>query len=108
MIAARAFEPGDVIEECPVLRVSSREHEIVQTTRLASYFYEWGRGAAIALGYGSLYNHAPDPNARAEARLEEGVLVVRARRPIAADEEITLHYLDGTGDETALGFAVRD
>ena len=61
-------------------------------TKLASYVFNWGDGfVAIALGYGSLYNHSSRPNAdfQKEGRSTQ---VFSARRDIEAGEEITIDY----------------
>ncbi|MBV8303413.1 MAG: SET domain-containing protein-lysine N-methyltransferase, partial [Acidimicrobiia bacterium] len=47
---------------------------------------------AIPLGYGCIYNHSPEPNARFETNLEEHAIDFVCVRPIAAGDEITHHY----------------
>src|SRR5687767_889523 len=71
VVAERQFGAGDTIERPPVLVISADEAPIIRDTRLAHYYFEWGddcKQAAIALGYGSLYNHSYTPNARYEFR----------------------------------------
>lgn len=56
------------------------------------YVFGWGEGAtALALGYGSLYNHSYDPNATTVETDDE--LVITAVRDIAAGEEIFINYM---------------
>jgi SET domain-containing protein len=67
----------------------------VRQTRLAHYYFEWGddcQQAAIALGYGSLYNHSYNPNARYVFRESEECLEFIALRDIEPGEEITINY----------------
>jgi uncharacterized protein len=104
VFAGRRFRTGEVVERCPILRVSARDREVLERTGLRGYVYQRARGAgAIALGLGSLYNHSAAPNAECELALEEERLVVRALRTIAAGEEITISY----GEESDLWFAAR-
>src|SRR5438067_13170477 len=88
VFAVHDIDSGDVVERCPVLVVDADEATHVSAGSLAHHLWEWGDGTvAVALGYGSLYNHADDPNAECSAAGEE--LVIVARRSIAAGDEIT-------------------
>ena len=105
VFAARHFRKGEVVERCPILRVSARDHALLERTRLRGYVYQRRRGAgAVALGLGSLYNHSAEPNSECELDLDDECLVIRARRAIGAGEELTISY----GDESELWFSVRD
>ena len=104
MFARRGFRTREVVECCPILRVSAHDRALLERTTLRGYVYQRRRGAgALALGLGSLYNHSADPNAACELDLDEETLVLRALRPIPAGEEITISY----GDESDLWFAAR-
>ena len=75
-------------------------------TGLAGFCFLWGEGTvALALGYGSLYNHSFAPNARYD---DEGrqVKVYSAIRDIAAGEEITINYNGEPTDRSPVGFDV--
>jgi SET domain-containing protein len=104
VFAARRFRKGETLERCPVLTVSARECSVLETTVVGSYLYERGRGAAIALGLGSLLNHSFEPNAACELLEGEDVAVVRALRAIEPGEEVTILYCD----EPDLWFDPRD
>ena len=93
--ALRPFAAGEVIERCPVVVVSAEESRTIQRTTLGRYTYFWGDDeAAVALGFGSLYNHSDDPNA-VTRRLEHELLIeLVALRPIAVGEEICHNYGD--------------
>lgn len=87
-----------MIERCPVLLVDVEDAEAVSVA-LHGYVYEWGDGrVAVALGFGSLYNHAAEPNATYESDFESDELVIRAIRPIAPGDEITIDYTQGADD----------
>ncbi|MBV8387683.1 MAG: SET domain-containing protein-lysine N-methyltransferase [Acidimicrobiia bacterium] len=90
VFAARAFEAGEVIEECPVLLVAA---DAVAELGLSGYCFEWTDDeCAIALGYGSLYNHSWQPNARYDHDHDAGVVTYTAVHPIEAGEEISINY----------------
>ncbi|HEX7317510.1 MAG TPA: SET domain-containing protein [Pyrinomonadaceae bacterium] len=96
VFAARAFGAGEAIEECPVLLIK-KPYEVIHK-ELKNYVFHWpvpeGAAArqALALGYGSLYNHANPSNMRYETDEEARVLRLVAVRDIARDEELTINY----------------
>lgn len=95
VVAQRSFIAGETIERPPVIVIPAEEAPRIRDTRLAHYYFEWGddcQQAAIALGYGSLYNHSYTPNARYEFREAEECLEFLALRDIQPGEEITINY----------------
>ena len=88
-----AFASGDPIEECPVLVIPSRQRELIDRTVFSGYYYEWGEGeGALALGFGSLYNHSYRPTARYDQADQRPVLIISAIRRITPGTEITINY----------------
>ena len=105
VFARRSIEAGEVIETCPVLVLPAESVEDA-SAGIGGYVFEWGRGKlALALGYGSLYNHSYRPNAR-YVDLAGRTKLFTALRDIAAGEEITVNYNGEPGDETPVGFEV--
>jgi SET domain-containing protein len=82
---------NEVIEVCPLL-VGKDNHAPV----LADYkFWLPGKQVAVALGYGSLYNHDQDrPNAAWKIKQETQEMVIYATRDIAKGKEVFIHYGD--------------
>jgi SET domain-containing protein len=102
VFARTRIRKGTVIERVPVIVVPV--HEVFG--HLADYGFKWGRDmVAIALGYGSLYNHSYQPNARFDydGRLR---LVFAAIRDIQRGEEITLNYNGRPRSRSRVGFRV--
>lgn len=94
---------GSTIEVCPVIIIPKKEVAIIHDTVLHDYYFEWpdGNGSiAIALGYGSLYNHSPNPNARFIMDLPREEMIVECKHPIAAGDEITIDYTGGDEGDT--------
>jgi uncharacterized protein len=111
VVAERRIAAGETIERPPVLVIPREEVPLIRETRLKSYYFEWGEDctqAAIALGYGSLYNHSYTPNARYEFRENEDCLEFIALKDIEAGEEITINYNNlGPSAKAPLKFDVR-
>ena len=95
VFARRRFEPDELIEACPVVPIPADDAATVCTTVLGHYVYEWDDGVAMALGFGSLYNHAPAPNARYERDEDPAVLRVVAMQQIEAGDEVLIDYTGG-------------
>lgn len=100
-IFARTFIPaGTVIERAPVLVMPAAEVLATEDdTVLSHYLFEWGKGTvALALGFGSLYNHSYSPNARYEDAGRQLKLYI-AVRDIEPGEEVTINY-NGSAEAT--------
>jgi SET domain-containing protein len=95
VFAGRRFRAGEVIEVCPVLLISESMERKCRDEIIDKYIFEWdktGDVAAIAFGFGSLYNHSADPNATFGRRKRDKVIVFRATRTIAKGEQIFVDY----------------
>lgn len=97
VFAAEAIAAGSVVEIAPVIVVPADEIEALEGTPLRDYWYGWtdDGDAAVAMGHGSFYNHATDPSCEYEAHDIVDALVIRARRAVAAGEELTIDYTGG-------------
>jgi SET domain-containing protein len=100
VFASRRFDAGETIEVCPVLFVGDNGWEHLESAGLSGYYFAWNEGAAIALGYGSLYNHSWVPNAQYHADDDAAVIVYSALTAIEAGDEITVNYC---GEPDAVG-----
>jgi len=100
--AAKAFAPGDyvasfhgkIISRAQLFELNSTDkalfefaNEYAAMTPAGDHIYPLD---VHALG-GHLINHSCGPNATFK-QVERGALMIRAVRPIAIDEEITIHY----------------
>ena len=92
VIATAPIASGETIEVCPVLALDPADAGGV----LTDYVVDPGddsEGAALMLGYGSLYNHSEDPNAE-YVYVDDDTYEFLALRDIRAGEEITISYSD--------------
>jgi len=96
----KKISAGDIIESSPVIEFPEGEWDHVSETVISYYCYLWGEDlkiGALALGYGSLYNHSYKPNAIYIRKVSEKVIDFVAIRDIEAGEEITINY-NGVSD----------
>ena len=102
VFAARPFAPGDLVECCPVVVCPDGQEALLEETALRGLYFTWEDDeVAVALGYGSLYNHSWTANASYDTDFELAVVRILAFRPIEAGDEITINYTghpDGRGD----------
>ena len=108
VFARRPIAEGAIIERVPVLLAPLEQATGVACCPILSrYVFLRNRSTvAVALGYGSLYNHSYSPNARYDE--EPGALMVfTALRQIEAGEEITINYNGDPEDRGPVGFEVR-
>ena len=98
---------GAVFEICPVIVLPAEDLPVIHNTRLHDYYFMWGWDddqCAIALGYGSLYNHAYTPNAQYLIDIDNETIEFIALRDIQKGEEITVSYNGDPEDQTKVWF----
>jgi SET domain-containing protein len=114
VFAGKKIYAGDVIEVCPVLPMKKGEMEILDTTTLYDYYFLWEdeeqqiKSCAIALGFGSLYNHFAPSNADYIMDFDNLTIDIMAVRDIEAGEEITINYHGEPGDTSPTWFMLDD
>ncbi|MCU0656762.1 MAG: SET domain-containing protein [Polyangiaceae bacterium] len=107
VFACEPIPAGSLIEECPVIEVPHEELAAMISSVLGHYFFQWGPSreeGAVALGYGSLYNHSYDPNAAYVRKYEAKTLQFIALQDIAEGEEIRVNYNGSPQDRTPVWF----
>jgi uncharacterized protein len=107
VFARRSIHHGELIERVPVVVLKINDVKDSEGwTGLAAYCFHWTKGTlALALGYGSLYNHSYRPNARYDD-LEGQIKEFIAIRNIEPGEEITVNYNGEPEDDSPVGFKV--
>jgi uncharacterized protein len=107
VFAVKPIRKGAIIERVPVLLVPIRDFVGgLKNATLNTYLYLWSKDkVAVSLGYGSLYNHSYEPNARYVHG--PNMLTYRALRDIPTGEEITINYNFVPEDRTPMKFDVK-
>jgi SET domain-containing protein len=101
VFTSKEIKKGDIIEICPIIELSKKDHYMLIDNLLENYTFVWNtqkKSAAIVLGFGSLYNHSKSNNATYNKKIKENVMVFKATKNIAVNEEITIDYGDMHSD----------
>lgn len=99
----------ELIERVPILIIpASFDYEILNVD-IGNYMFEWSNNSmAIALGYGSMYNHSYSPNAFYEKKYKEKSIEFVALRKINRGEEILVNYNGKPHDLSKIWFMVQE
>jgi SET domain-containing protein len=104
VFARRLIRRGESIERVPMLVLPAGQSK--GGSVVSDYCFAWGRGTvALALGYGSLYNHSYRPNARYDD-VGPQTKEFTALRDIQPGEEITVNYNGEPRSRSAVWFEV--
>ena len=104
VFARRLIRRGESIERVPMLVLPAGQSK--GGSVVSDYCFAWGRGTlALALGYGSLYNHSYRPNARYDD-VGPQTKEFTALRDIQPGEEITVNYNGEPRNRSAVWFEV--
>lgn len=101
MYCTEDIQQESVIEICPIIVIPGEQaREIIRGYVLYEYYFEWRKDSiALALGYGSLYNHSEKPNAIFEPDFKGQYIIFRALKEIPSGNEILVDYHAGNPDE---------
>jgi SET domain-containing protein len=114
VFARQTISRGTVFERAPVILIRTEdvfgENPLVRaaSARISWYVFNWPDTSedtyvALALGYGSLYNHSEKPNATYDVELPD-LLCFEALSNIQAGDEILINYRGLDGEPRPLGF----
>jgi SET domain-containing protein len=105
VFATERIDKHEIFESCPLILfhkvILDDYYRMYNTDRhmLDDYLFKWkNANMAIALGYGSVYNHSNEPNATFRSLTDISVIEFISRRVIEPGEEIFIHYLLGKSD----------
>lgn len=102
VFAKAEIKKGEIIERCPIIEVPKNDVSNLKESILVNYYFYWGENKeklAIALGFGSIYNHSYEPNATYKQNRGDMTIDFIASRDIGQDEEITVSYNFGNPDD---------
>ncbi len=98
VFASQDLKKGEIIEICPLLEIPVDDDFVLQDNLLATYYFSFTDvkdRVAIALGYGSIYNHSYQPNLTYKKNSKDKTLEFRTIKDIKRDEELTVNYNNG-------------
>jgi len=104
VFALRSFKKGEIIESAPIININPKERKHLEKTILNFYIYPWRstRSGAIALGFGSIYNHSFTPNADWKQNFKTNMMVYRAIKDIKKGDEVLVNYNGEPEDKTEI------
>jgi hypothetical protein len=93
VFSIKDLKEGEIIESCPVIILPKEQIALLDQTVLYDYYFLWGLDhCAIALGFGSLYNHQIGSNADYVMDMDNQTIDIFCVRDIPIGEEITINY----------------
>lgn len=101
VFAVQGFFIGELVEESPVILLPSPFNGLPKV--LQTLVFNWslltgvGQDMALALGYGSLFNHDNPANLRYSPDCDNLTMRFYAVREIQPGEELTINYNAGGG-----------
>src|SRR5664279_5321874 len=108
--AGRDIKKDEIIEKCPIIEVPKHDTANLMESILVTYFFYFGKNrqrVAIALGFGSIYNHTYRPNALYKIKHTVNRIDFIALKDIKKDDEIMVNYNYGNQkDKSPLWFEV--
>lgn len=108
VFAKEKIGKGEIIEVCPVLIFLKEELACLDKTSIYNYYFQWKKiRGALALGYGSLYNHSYSPNAKYEKDEKQEQIIFTAIKDIQIGEEIIVNYNGDPSLKDTLWFDAR-
>jgi hypothetical protein len=92
IVARQRIREGQIIEKSTALVFCL--DDLSESSILQYYIYSWNVDeAAIALGFGSLFNHSKDPNAEWAIKDDKKQCIAfKAIKNIQPGQEITIYY----------------
>jgi SET domain-containing protein len=111
VFSAIYISAGTLIEICPMIVLPEEDFQKIHDSSLHDYYFLWGdeeKQCAIALGFGSLYNHDYEPNARYFVDPEDETMEIHAIREIFPGDEITVTYNGHPDDKSLVWFEDPD
>jgi uncharacterized protein len=104
------IKAGVIIEESPVIVLSSGDRLVLDKTLLHDYIFEWGKNkdqCCMALGLVPLYNHSYESNCEYFMDFDEEIIKIKTVRKIKAGEELTINYNGDWNNPKRVWFEVK-
>ncbi|MDB4330126.1 SET domain-containing protein-lysine N-methyltransferase [bacterium] len=89
----KEIKKDQLIEIAPVIILSEDEMMPLYSTLLGSYVFKWwGAKSALALGYGSLFNHSEESNVDFELNYKEKTIEFYTTEKIKKGSQLFIDY----------------
>ena len=106
VFATEDIKEGTLLHAAPLISYSNEEHDAhISKTLIGEYAFSYGENeSAFLLGYGMLFNHSYEPNARYKINVEEDTFDFYAYRDIAKGTEVCINYHGEVANDDPLWF----
>ena len=104
VFASDNIKEGEIIEIAPILVLQFTDFVDTRWNLLFEYYFWLDDEVVLALGYGSLYNHSKDANAKYEINIKEKSITFTSTREIKKGEEIFFNYKGSSSSKAPLWF----
>lgn len=102
--ASKDIKKGEIIEKAPILVLEFTDFIDTKWNLLFEYYFWMDDYAALALGYGSMYNHSKDANCKYELDRENKTITFTAIRDVSKDTELLFNYKGSSSEKAPLWF----
>lgn len=93
LYANRLIDKGTLIEISPLIVLSKHDVKIAKETILNEYWYLYDeKQCALALGYGSLFNHHHNPNISYKIDKKSNSILFTANTQIIKNQQLFIDY----------------
>ena len=104
VFALENIKKGEIIEVAPILVLEFTDFIDTKWNLLFEYYFWMDDYVALALGYGSMYNHSKDANCKYELDREKQTITLTAIKDIKVNEEIFFNYKGSSSEKAPLWF----
>lgn len=104
VFAEENIKKGEVIEVAPIIVLQFEDFVDTKWNLLFEYYFWLDDEVVLALGYGSLYNHSPQANAKYEINIKQRAIKFTAIKDIKKGEEIFFNYKGSSSPKAPLWF----
>ena len=107
VFATSLIKKGEVIEIAPIIILEFDELVDTRWNNLFNYYFWMDDYVVLALGYGSMYNHAEENNAEYKINEKSKTITFTAAKDIKKGEEIFFNYKGSSSSKAPLWFESR-
>jgi uncharacterized protein len=104
VFASVDIKKGEIIEVAPILVLEFSDFIDTKWNLLFEYYFWMDDYVALALGYGSMYNHSKDANAEYKLDRENQTITFTAIKDIEKGSEILFNYKGSSSEKAPLWF----
>ena len=107
VFASKDIKKGEIIEVAPILILEFTDFIDTKWNLLFEYYFWMETYVALALGYGSMYNHSKDANCKYKLDKKNKIITFTAIKDILKGVEVLFDYKGSSSEKAPLWFERR-